>query len=66
MQRTGSDDHGIRGGAQQAHDETVAFVETADVAASGLARYLVAHHSIERADEISNHVGAAATRFGKP
>jgi hypothetical protein len=53
---------GVCRGAQQSHDEAVALIEPADIATAGLSRYRETDDSVQRADEISNHVRAPAAR----
>jgi len=63
MQGARADDDGVGGGAQQAHDEAVCFIVSADVTAAGAAGDQVADHAIERGNEISEDVGAVWKRL---
>ena len=57
-----ADNDRIRGCAEQTHDEPIRRVESADFPAAGFTGNLVTDNSIERADEVANHISSIRIR----
>ena len=52
-----SNDHRIRRGPQQSHDEAIRLIEPADIAAAGFSGNLETDHAVECAYEVADYIG---------
>src|ERR1039457_7033503 len=66
MKRTGSHHDGVCRCPEEPHNETVRRVESADIASSGFAGDFVAHHPVNSAHEVADHIGPFGTRRREP
>ncbi len=62
----GSHHDGVCRCPKQAHNEAVRLVETADVATAGLAGDFVANYAINRAGEVTDHIGPSGAAWWEP
>src|ERR1017187_7426234 len=66
MKRTGSHHDGVCRCPEEPHNETVRLVESADIASSGFAGDSVAHHAVNSAHEVADHIGPFGTCRREP
>src|ERR1019366_1969094 len=66
VKRTGSHHDGVRRCREESHNETVRLVESADIASPGFAREFVADYAVNRAHEVTDHIGPLGTGWREP
>src|ERR1039458_2066753 len=66
VKRAGSQHDGVCRCPEEPHNETVRFVESADVAASGFGSDFIADYAINRTYEVPDHIGPLGAGWREP